>query len=77
MVYDPGHKNPLTQFLEEIKAMVMDYANSIRERQNLPAVVQIEEIPDRNPTKIGCGVRQIEEQSQPLIPHFCGIPRSE
>jgi len=77
MVYDPGHKNPLTQFLEEIKAMVMDYANSIRERQNLPAVVQIEEIPDRGPTKIGCGVRQIEEQSQPLIPHFCGIPRSE
>ena len=55
----------------------MDYANRIRERQNLLAVKQIEEIPDRGPTKIGCGVRQIEEQSQPLIPHFCGIPRSE
>src|SRR5438445_9784492 len=46
-----GPQKPLTQFLEEIKAMVMDYANSIRERQNLPAVVQIEEIPDRGPTK--------------------------
>ena len=56
--------------------MVMDYANSIRERQNLPAVVQIKEIPDRGPTKIGCGVRQIEDQSQPLI-HISGIPRSE
>ena len=77
MVYDSGHKNPLTQFLEEIKAMVMDYANSTRERQNLPAVVQIKEILDRGPTKIGCGVRQIEEQSQALIPHFCGIPSSE
>ena len=69
-----GPQKPLAQFLEEIKAMVMDYANSIRERQNLPAVVQIKEIPDRGPTKIGCGVRQIEEQSQALIPHFCGIP---
>ncbi len=69
--------NPLTQFLEEIKAMVMDYANHIRERQNLPTIVQIKEIPDRGPTKIGCGVRQIEKQSQALIPHFCGVPRSE
>ena len=77
MVYDSGHKNPLTQFLEETKALVMDYANSTRERQNLPAVVQIKEILDRGPTKIGCGVRQIEEQSQALIPHFCGIPSSE
>jgi len=30
MVYDSA-TNPLTQFFEEIKAMVMDYANSIRE----------------------------------------------
>ncbi len=77
MVYDSGHKNPSHQFLGETKALVMDYANSTRERQNLPAVVQIKEIPDRGPTKIGCGVRQIEEQSQALIPHFCGIPSSE
>ena len=68
---------PLTQFLEEIKAMVMDYANSIRERQNLPAVVQIKEILDRGPTKIGCGVRQIEEQSPSINSTLCGIPRSE
>jgi len=72
-----GPQKPLAQFLEEIKAMVMDYANHIRERLNLPAIVQIKETPARGPTKIGCGVRQIEEQSQPLIPHFCGIPRSE
>ena len=56
--------------------MVMDYANSIRERQNLPAVEQIEEIPNRGPTQIDCGVRQIEDQSQRLIP-TSGISHSE
>lgn len=38
--------------------MVLDYASRIRERQNLPAV-QIEEVSERGPLKVGMGVRQI------------------
>ena len=59
-------ERPLTPFLEEIKELCIDWATRIREKQQQTPTVQAPEpAPERGPTKIGTGVRQVADNELP------------